>query len=84
MNLFCRHEWDYIKRKTDPQIDKQGNIQYAQIRIGVCVYCRKCGKQHRRLSKTMSKLYATHTIHEMENDILESVVEKSKQLPKNY
>lgn len=78
MSLFCRHEWDYVKAKTDPtylQLNRVcGNYQEIQtMKCGVSVYCTKCGKVNRRLSKKLGRLYATHLANKLKNKALEKV-----------
>ena len=93
MSLFCKHEWDYLKAKTKTQL-RSDRICGKQciapiIKCGVSVYCRKCGKIHRRLSKKLGRLYATHLANEMKHkakertnksDIMEVKVDISKYL----
>ena len=72
MSLFCKHEWDYLKAKTEPtylQLNRVcGNYQEIQtMKCGVSVYCTKCGKVHHRLSKKLGRLYATHLANEMKH-----------------
>lgn len=84
MSWFCKHEWDYLKAKTKTQLRSDricGKQCIAPItKCGVSVYCRKCGKIHRRLSKKLGRLYATHIAHEIENDILEGIAEESEHV----
>lgn len=93
MSWFCKHEWDYVKAQRDYHLQdyricgKQHPV--TVIRCGVLVYCTKCGKQHRRLSKKLGRLYTTHLANEMKHkakeitnksDIVEVKVDISKYL----
>lgn len=76
MSLFCKHEWDYIKAKTEPtylQLNRVcGNYQEIQtMKCGVSVYCTKCGKVNRRLSRKLGRLYATHLANKSKNERIE-------------
>lgn len=69
MSLFCKHEWDYIKAKTETQLRSDricGKQCVVQImKCGVSVYCTKCGKVDRRLSIKLGRLYATHLANKL-------------------
>ena len=93
MSLFCKHEWDYLKAKTEPtylQLNRVcSNYQIQTMKSGVSVYCTKCGKVNKRLSKKLGRLYATHLANEMKHkakertnksDIIEVKVDISKYL----
>lgn len=72
MSWFCKHEWDYVKAQSDPTYLQCNRVcgKYQEIevvRCAVSVYCTKCGKIHRRLSKKLSRLYATHLANEMKH-----------------
>lgn len=72
MSLFCKHEWDYLKAKINPtylQLNRVcGNYQEIQtMKCGVSVYCTKCGKVNKRLSKKLGRLYATHLFNKLKN-----------------
>ena len=71
MSLFCKHEWDYLKAKTETQLQSDricGKPCVAHVtKCAVSVYCTKCGKVNRRLSKKLSRLYATHLANKLKN-----------------
>ena len=74
MSLFCRHEWDYVKAKTEPtylQFNRVcGNYQEIQtMKCGVSLYCTKCGKINKRLSMKLGRLYAKHLANKIKNKV---------------
>ena len=75
MSLFCRHEWDYLKAKTETQLRNDricGKPYITNVtKCGVSVYCTKCGKVNKRLSSKLGRLYATHLANKLKNKAIE-------------
>lgn len=70
--LFCKHKWRIItaERLVEEKIKntKNGKLYMPKYKIGVKVFCEKCGKVHKTATKILT--YARQT--EIEDRILEN------------
>ena len=85
MSWFCKHEWDYIDRATEKEAtvtkaENGGVCVTKPFTLGVCVYCRKCGKQNHRFSKKLNKLYGTHLRYEIIDNVANATKEYFKTI----
>lgn len=56
--LFCKHRWAMFYASTQSPIELKDNFVRCGMKVGVAVYCTKCGKQHARIGKKISKILA--------------------------
>ena len=79
--MGCKHEY-LMKTITsiDKTIDEDAKC-VKNIKVGCVVYCDKCGKEEKRLSKKICKILA-NTIQKQETEKLNKAI--YGELPKEY
>lgn len=87
MKLFCKH--DYIMKMMrdiapiDYEYTQKGIVLKSPVKVGCVVCCKKCGKEKKRLGKTIANLYAKSIVEERKV-VLDEAVFNITKLPEEF
>lgn len=73
MKLFCKHDYRLITAKKRNPITLEDGVFSYKGKVGVTIYCTKCGKQKKGLARKIAYFIAKEETEKMQEQFANEI-----------